>query len=267
MPEPAFAVADGLRIGYRERGSGPALVLVHGMGGGSGAWATQYDRFSDRYRVIGWDAPGYGGSDDFAMETPTVGDYVDTLAHFLDAVRVEAAHLVGHSFGGILVAGFHKRHPDRVLSLTLAQSVIGNGAMDADERAAEIDERTELVNRLGPDGYARHHAPRSLSPSASAETIARGIEITAWMRPAGYLRQFRALKSANIFDWTATPAVPAMAVRGSDDRTAGKDMVAEIAAAMGGIRTPCIEGIGHMIYLEHPERFNALLEELLGEAG
>ncbi len=87
------------------------------------------------------------------------------------------------------------------------------------------------------------------------------------MRTEGYLRHCRALISANIFEVTATPAVPAMAVRGGDDRTAGKDMVAEIAAAMGGIRTPCIEGIGHMIYLEHPERLNALLEELLEEAG
>ena len=46
-------------LSYRERGSGDVLFFVHGMGCGSVNWETQYEKFSDRYRVIGWDAPGY----------------------------------------------------------------------------------------------------------------------------------------------------------------------------------------------------------------
>lgn len=267
LPGLAHVTAGGRRISYRERGSGPALVFVHGMGGGSGAWETQYQRFSDRYRVIGWDAPGYGGSDDFEAETPGVADYVGTLAAFLDALGVDAAHLVGHSFGGIMVTAFAKVHPHRVLSLTLAQAVTGSGTAEPGASAAEIRERTELLARIGADGFARHHAPRSLSPSAAPDIIARAVEITAWMRPPGYLRQFRALKAADIFDWTEPPAVPAMIVRGGDDRTASAAMVERIAAAMPGMRQETIAGIGHMIYLEHPERFNRLLESLLAGAG
>ena len=56
-----------------------------------------------------------------------------------------------------------------------------------------------------------------------------------------------------------------MIVSGEHDATASKAMVDEISAAMGGLRHETIPDIGHMIYLEHPGRFNALLEGLLEE--
>jgi len=267
VPDLRHVQAGDLNIGYREAGSGPALFFVHGMGGGSGNWETQYDRFADRYRVIGWDAPGYGESTAFESDPPSVGDYVMAMADFLDALGIEKVHLVGHSYGGIMVAGFQRAFRDRVLSLTLAQPVIGGGVADVKTRDEGIRERAEELERLGMDGFAKKHVPFSCSPDAAPEVIARGIAITAAMNPAGYLRQFRSLRHANIFEWTMRPRVPAMIVSGADDRTASRKMVEDIAVAMPGIRHRVIEGIGHMIYLEHPERFNVLLEDLLARAG
>ena len=62
IPEIKHIDAGEYRLGYRECGEGPALFFVHGMGGDSVNWETEYEQFSDRYRVIGWDAPGYGES-------------------------------------------------------------------------------------------------------------------------------------------------------------------------------------------------------------
>ena len=75
------------------------------------------------------------------------------------------------------------------------------------------------------------------------------------MPQAGYLTQFRSLKHANIFEWTSKPRVPSLIVSGEFDRTAAKKMIEEIANEMPGIRHEEIKGIGHMIYLEYPERF------------
>ncbi len=263
LPELQHIQAGDLTIGYREKGVGPALFFVHGMGGGSGNWESQYEQFSDRYRVIGWDAPGYGDSTAFETDLPSVGDYVMAMAEFLDALGVGQVHLIGHSYGGIMVTGFHRAFRDRVLSLTLAQPVIGGGVVDVKIREQGIRERSAELESIGMDGFAKKHVPLSCSPGAAPDAIARGIEITAAMNRAGYLRQFRSLRHANIFEWTMRPRVPAMIVSGADDRTAGREMVAEIAGAMPGIRQHEIEGIGHMIYLEYPERFNALLEDLL----
>ena len=267
LPELNHVNAGDYRIGYREQGEGPALFFIHGMGGGSGNWETQYAQLSDRYRVIGWDAPGYGESTAFETDLPSVGDYIMAMADFLDALGIEKAHLVGHSYGGIMVTAFARAYGDRVLSLTLAQPVVGGGIVKAKDREDGIKERIAELDKLGMEGFAKHHVPRSCSPDARPEVVAKGIEITAAMNQTGYVRQFRSLRHANIHEWTAKVRVPAMIVSGEHDKTAGKKMVKEIAEAMAGIRHHEIPGIGHMIYLEFPERFNALLEDLLAEAG
>ena len=82
---------------------------------------------------------------------------------------------------------------------------------------------------MGMSVYAKHHVPRSCAPNATEDVIAKGIELTAKMRQAGYLRQFRSLKHANIFEWTSKPKVPSMVVSGEFDETADKKMVKKIA--------------------------------------
>ncbi len=124
-------------ISYREKGSGTPLVFVHGLGGCSEAWETQYEGFSDRYQVVGWDMPGYGGSTRFDSETPAIADYANALARFADALELERMHLVGHSIGTMIATAFHKNHGGRLLSLTLTQAVTGSGMMD-DAARAEI---------------------------------------------------------------------------------------------------------------------------------
>lgn len=265
VPELNHIDAGEYRLAYREQGEGPALFFVHGMGGDSANWETEYEQFSDRYRVIGWDAPGYGESRAFETDLPSVGDYVMAMAALLDALAIEKVHLVGHSYGGIMVTGFHRSFPGRVLSLTLAQPVIGGGTGKPADRDDALKARTEEIEKLGAEGYAKLHAPRSCSPEALPEVVARGIEVTARMNPKGYLTQFRSLRHANIFEWTSAPKIPALIISGEHDRTAQKKAVDDIAAKMPGIRHETIPGIGHMIYLEYPERFNALLEGLLAE--
>ena len=115
--------------------------------------------------------------------------------------------------------------------------------------------------------YAEQHVPQSCAPNADAAVLAKGIALTAAIPQRGYLNQFRSLRHANIFEWTSRVRIPAMIVSGEHDSTAATSMVEDIAKSMRGIRHEQIADIGHMIYLEYPERFNALLENLLAEAG
>ena len=74
-PPSRTVTVGGRRIAYREAGdaSSPALVLLHGLGGNAAMWRRQYGALSDRFRVLGWDMPGYGGSDPLAG-TPAAAD-------------------------------------------------------------------------------------------------------------------------------------------------------------------------------------------------
>ena len=260
VPVSRHTVVDGRRLAWREAGQGPALVFIHGMGGNSRNWETQYGRFSDRYRVIGWDSPGYGESDDWPTDEPSVADYTGKMADLLDALDIERAHMVGHSFGGTLMPAFQKAHPRRVASMVLAQPVIGSGPLGPDKQAEIVAAREKMFAEMSVDAYARDHAPKSCAATADAATVAKGIEVTSWTRPKGYLAQWRAMARADIMNEISDEPGPATVVAGTGDKTASQEVVRRIADAIEGARFTELPDVGHMIYIEHPERFNAALE-------
>lgn len=93
-------LSDGKMLSYREDGSGPPLVLVHGSPGESGSWRRVTPFLKDRFRVLAVDLPGYGSSakvtDDPVGRTALIGGLVARLADSCGA----PVRLVGHSFGG-----------------------------------------------------------------------------------------------------------------------------------------------------------------------
>ena len=86
-------------LAWREAGQGTALVLLHGIGAGSGSWVGQLEGLASSFRVIAWDAPGYGASAPLPQAQPLAGDYARVLAEFLQALKIDALALVGHSLG------------------------------------------------------------------------------------------------------------------------------------------------------------------------
>ena len=267
VPNTRHTVIDDRKLAWREAGKGPALVFIHGMGGNSRNWETQYAQFSDRYRVIGWDAPGYGESDGWPTDEPRVADYTAKLAALLNSVGVDRAHLVGHSFGATLIPAFRKDYPDRVASMVLAQPVIGSGPLGEDKQAEIIAAREKLLSDLGVEAYALDHAPKSCAATADAATVRKGIEVTSWARPRGYLAQWRAMARANIMQEIPDDPGPTTVVAGSADKTASQDVVRRIADALTGAELVELTDVGHMIYIEHPERFNGALETHLARSG
>src|SRR3546814_16252965 len=129
------------RISYREAGSGAPLVLLHGIGSAARAFRDQLAVLSAGYRVIAWDAPGYGDSINLPMPQPGAGDYAAALAAFLDALGVTSRHLLGHSLGALMAARFAAAYPQRVRSLTMASIAVGH---------AHLSERPE-ERRVGKE--------------------------------------------------------------------------------------------------------------------
>lgn len=119
----AFNAADGTRISFEEAGEGPALLLVHGSGLSRAIWRGfgYVKALRGSYRVITVDLRGHGRSDkphreqDYRMEL-VVGD----LLAVLDAAGVDAAHLLGYSFGARVGFSLADSHPERMLSFVSA---------------------------------------------------------------------------------------------------------------------------------------------------
>jgi pimeloyl-ACP methyl ester carboxylesterase len=139
IPLASRARYAGDRFSYMEAGmpEAPPLVLLHGIGSNSMGWRFQYAGLADRYRVIGWNAPGYMLSDNLLAETPRHPDYADALSDFLAALGIARFDLLANSFGTRVAQAFAHYHPGRI------ERAVFTGASVAAERPAE--ERARLI--------------------------------------------------------------------------------------------------------------------------
>jgi pimeloyl-ACP methyl ester carboxylesterase len=110
-------------IHHRVSGEGTPVILTHGWSANSGSWAFQAQPIASRHQLILWDVPGHGRSP--CRERPTIDGFADAKARLLDHLRIDRAHVGGISMGGMIALAFALRHPDRLRSLTLADTAAG----------------------------------------------------------------------------------------------------------------------------------------------
>jgi len=246
-------------VSYRESGAGPALVLLHGIGNQSASWTGQLEAFAPRFRVVAWDAPGYGGSDRLEPEWPSAADYAESLAALLDALGIERAVLVGSSLGALMAGAFAARRPERVAGLLLLNPAGGYGLADAAEREERLAARLERLARLGPEGLAREPAPGMLSAAASDEARALAAWSAARLRPDGYTQAARTLANGRLVEDAVRYAGPVLVVAGSADTITPPAGCERIARAFPRATYRLLEGPAHLSHLDAPETVNELI--------
>ena len=258
----SIATAHG-EITCLEAGSGEPLVLLHGIGSGAASWQAQLEAFSDRYRVIAWDAPGYGGSAPVGPTVPDARDYAGVLAQFLDAMEIGSCHLVGHSLGALMVCSFARRWPDRVKSLLIGDPAAGYGDAGTEIQAQRRDARLGLLDRLGPEGLARERHGNLLSGDAPDWARKRVHDIMARIRPDGYRQAVELLMNGTIHADAAEIDLPVTVVVGGADTVTPPEGCRKVSESFAKSRFEILPGLGHASYVEGPDAFNVVLAEHL----
>jgi pimeloyl-ACP methyl ester carboxylesterase len=270
FPLKTVTTAAGLKLGYRESGAGAAIVFLHGIGSSSEGWEAQLAHFGKTKRAIAWDAPGYGGSGDLDPLAPSASDYADALAGLLDALGVARATLVGNSLGALMSAAFVRRYPARVAALVLSDAAAGHGKLGEEDRNEKLMQRLDDVAELGPAGMAEKRVGKLLGSKAAPGARNASFKVMSKIRPKGYAQAARMLSLGDIFAELAGCRAPALVVCGAEDAVTPPEGNRKIAAAIGGAaigaRFELIDGIGHLPYIEAPERFNALVGAFLSQA-
>jgi len=145
--ESGFASVNGARHYYEALGSGHPLVLLHAGIADSRMWDDQIHSFAERYRVIRYDARGFGRSD---MPAAPYSRY-DDLAALLDHLQVDKACILGSSMGGGTALDFTLAYPDRADALVLMGSAVGGGTPSEStiEQWNRIDELAQSGDLAG----------------------------------------------------------------------------------------------------------------------
>jgi len=255
--------AGAAQISYLEAGAGPPLALLHGIGSAAASFWNQLEELSARFRVVAWDAPGYGASTALGVEQPAANNYAAALDDWLDALGIARCHLLGHSLGSLIAAHFAAEHPERVITLTLAGIARGHGHLPPPQRERLLGQRLDDLADLGPHGMAAKRGPRLLGPEATEAMRRMVVETMALIHPKGYAQAARILSIGDIMADLARlrAGLPIQVIVGDADLITPPADCLEIAAACRAAATHVIQGAGHALYLEKPQEFNRLLAD------
>ncbi|MBT4072340.1 MAG: alpha/beta hydrolase [Chloroflexi bacterium] len=259
---------DGVKLAYRETGSGYPLVLAHEFAGSMESWDQQVNYFARKYRVIVYNARGYTPSD--VPEDPDVYHHqqqVEDLKGLLDHLGIEEAHIGGLSMGAYTTIGFGLTYPEMSKSLIVAGAGSGSedvekfhqnsadyadqmdsGGMEAMAKYVGGDTRARFRHK-DPAGYALFEELFMSHSNKGAANTFRGFQGT---RPSIYTREAE-LKNLR---------VPMFVINGDEDEPCLEPgLFLKRTVPTAGMAV--VPQTGHAVNIEEPMAFNQHVAEFL----
>ena len=254
--------APGDELWFSERGSGPPLLLVHGLMVTGGMFAQVADRFAMRHRVILPDLRGHGGSR--RLPPPyTVAQLATDLARLLDRLGIDSTAILGYSQGGAVAQQFALDFPDRCRRLVLACTYAHN--------MSSLRERFEghlvpyLVRLLGMQRFAELIFALGLK---HAPAVSRGwlVELMASQDPALMLTAWKEAMAFDSRPRLAEIGCPTLIIAAADDEAVPFHHAKMLEQGIPRSRLVVVESGGHALIWTRPDVFVQLVDEFLDAA-
>ncbi len=265
----------GRQVAYIEAGTGPVLLLVHGIGGTFENWQAVIEPLARRHTIVAPDLPGHGGSAPAAGDY-SIGAFASGLRDLLITLGHERATLVGHSLGGGIAMQLAYQFPELVERLVLVSSGGLGPEVSPVLRAAALpgaDLFIAATARTASTAGAvvrRGLAAVGLRPSEDVAVVARGYASLADReRRAAFLATVRAVISSRGQRVDASDRLylaadmPVLIMWGERDPIIPVGHGERAHEAIPGSRLEIFDGVGHLPQLETPWRFVAVLERFL----
>jgi pimeloyl-ACP methyl ester carboxylesterase len=256
-----YTTVFGAKIHYLEAGSGPVVILLHGLGGSTANWAPTIAPLAMKYRVLVPDQIGLGKSD-----KPMLNYRVSTLVDFLDGfykqVGVQKASLVGNSLGGFTAAAFAIAHPEKVDKLVLVDAAGFSITGDLDPKVLNglnPSTRQQIKDLLSLVFFNKQQFSSDMAIEAflaSRVTAGDQYTIQRFIESIGRGEDVLDGKLGGIKH-------PTLIIWGREDGLTQLSMGQRFNKEIAGSRLFIIEKCGHVPQLEKPVEFNAALMKFL----
>lgn len=243
---------------YREAGQGQTLLLLHGISSGAGSWLKQFQHLSQHYRLIAWDAPGYGQSEPLHTATPSAQDYAERINQLLDVLQLDQVVLVGHSLGAMFAAAFAAAYPERVQHLLLLNPAQGYATADAQTQQQVYAQRPEMLKTLGAAGMAARRGPH-LVYQHSPEVMALINTVMANLTLDGFRQASYVLAYDQIQHYLTQLQIPCHVIAGEQDGITPLSGIEALVKQLQLQHFYRIQAAGHLSYLDQPDAFEQIV--------
>ena len=271
LPDDRFVTVDGSEVYVERWGRGEAVLLIHGFGGSSHNWSRVAEDLAEDFWLVAPDLRGFGWSErPDSRQAYAFENQVRTVLGVLDALEIERAHVVGHSYGGGVALWLANRHPERVRSLVLVGSTLPGTEYETGRRLPSAGPLTPIAVRW----MLRPAFLRSALESSYYDPDKVDDALVASYRERlsveGINRAFRGLTAKSSrprgsLD-LARLTIPTLVVWGAEDPLLPADSGRRFAEAIPNGRFLAIPECGHTPMEETPEAFVAAVEPFLAES-
>ena len=262
-------------------GSGPTVLMLHGIGGGHLAFAPQVESLASAgYRAVAWDMPGYGRS--APIEPYTFKGLARSCITLIEALlagedRARSAGpvvsslesrggivLLGHSMGGMVAQEVVARRPELVSRLILAGTAPAFGNPDGEWQRDFIAQRlAPLQSGQTMADVADMLVPQMVGPGSLPEGVRLATHCMAQVPASTYRRALEALVTFDRRADLGRIQVPTLLIAGEHDRHAPGAAMKQMASAIARGTYLEMPGVGHLQNLEAPDEFDSLVLNFL----
>lgn len=279
MPKPIevqYLTIHGHKRAFIKTGTGPALLLLHGLGCDHTTWLPVVAALSRRYTVIAPDLLGHGKSAKPRADY-SVGGYANGMRDLLTVLGVDRVTVVGHSFGGGVAMQFAYQFPERTERMILvAPGGLGPEVTPA-IRAITLPGFHQVMALATLPGVRQVATTGLRALAASGVSKARDLDEVAVVlesfKDPGSRRAIRHVVSA-VVDWRGqivtmvdraylTQAMPMCVIWGTEDAVIPVKHAGVAAELAPGATVEVIANAGHFPHKDHPQRFVKILDEFI----
>lgn len=275
-PQLQYVTIHGHRRAFVKAGSGPVVLLLHGLGCDHTTWRPVIESLARRHTVIAPDLLGHGSSDKPRADY-SVGGYANGMRDLLTVLGIDRATVVGHSFGGGVAMQFGYQFPERAERLVLvAPGGLGPEVSPA-IRAITTPGFHQLMGVLTLPGV-RHAGVAGLRALAGtglrpARDLAEVAEIYDSFRDPRSRSAIRHVVRA-VVDWRGqivtmtdraylTEGMPICVVWGRNDLVIPVSHAATVSALAPKARVEVLPNAGHFPHKDHPQRFVKIVADFI----
>jgi len=246
-------IVDDLAVEYRDEGSGPVLLMLHGWMGSLQDFDAVTKNLSVDHRVVRLDLPGFGASE-LPHKPWHVGDYANFVGDFCAKVGIEPVAVIGHSLGGRIILKGHAEH-----SLHGQKAVLIASAGVADRQTLRnwsfkmIAKAGKAATAIPPFTMLRAKLRGKLYAAAKSDYASAGA-----MTPT-----FLNIITENLAPLAPLIKVPTLLIWGKNDTTTPLSEGERLQALIPDAKLEVIDGAGHFVQSEKPDEVARMIREFV----
>jgi pimeloyl-ACP methyl ester carboxylesterase len=251
--------ANGIEIAYETCGTGPVMLLLHGMNADRHSFAPIIPLLARHFRCVTYDQRDTGETKN-GPEAYSVADLAADAAALIAHLGVRA-HIVGTSFGGTIAQELALRHPECVDRLVLSVTLQDGAKLLADPSTVALQVRAQTDPAAREELAARFFAPQTIRrrPDVVRQVLAGLVR----REPDAQARRLRALQAYKSTGRVSEIRRPTLVLGAMDDRVIAPQTSWELAREIPGATLTMLSGVGHVLFLEDPQGVSRVIVDHL----